>query len=45
MHNCNDIVLWLNANFKTGYRKRKIGEKQGDLVNGKTEFFIYVHQL
>ena len=20
------LVLWLNANFKTGYRKRKFGE-------------------
>ena len=31
------IVLWLNANFKTGFRKRKFGEKPGifDLSNAK----------
>ena len=31
------LVLWLNANFKTGFRKRKFGEKPGifDLSNAK----------
>ena len=31
------VVLWLNANFKTGFRKRKFGEKPGifDLSNAK----------
>ena len=31
-------VLWLNANFKTGYRKRNFSEKPGafDLVKVKT---------
>ena len=27
--NIVEIVLWLNANFKTGFRKRKFGEKTG----------------
>ena len=31
------LVLWLNANFKTGFRKQKFGEKPGvfDLSNAK----------
>ena len=31
------LVLWLNANFRTGFRKRKFGEKPGtfDLLNAK----------
>ena len=31
------VVLWLNANFRTGFRKQKFGEKPGmfDLSNAK----------
>ena len=35
--NGGSLVLWLNANFRTGFRKRKFGEKPGtfDLLNAK----------
>ena len=41
------VVLWLNANFRTGYRKWKFGKKPGtfDIVKAKTSVFKYVHEL
>ena len=32
-----EIVLWLNANFRTGFQKQKFGEKLRtfDLLNAK----------
>ena len=42
-----EVVLWLNLNFRTSYRKRKIGKKKGAfrLLNSKTKVLKCVHGL